>query len=60
MLINEIAACCKELRLSKNIADISEKLQADSHQEFLLKLLKSELGHRENARRDKFMKNAGF
>lgn len=60
MLINEIAACCKELRLSKNIADMSERLQADSHQEFLLKLLQSELGHRENARRDKFMKNAGF
>ena len=60
MLTNEIAACCKELRLSRNIAEISEKLQAESHQEFLFKLLKSELEHRESTRRDKLLKNAGF
>lgn len=60
MMTSEIAACCKGLRLSRNIVDMSEKLQADSHQEYLLKLLKSELEHREYARRDKLLKNAGF
>jgi len=60
MLTNEIAACCKELRLSRNLVEMSEKLQAESHQEYLLRLLKSELEHREHARKDKFLKNAGF
>jgi len=60
MLTNEIAACCKELRLSRNIVEMSEKLQAESHQEYLLRLLKSELEHREHTRKDKLLKNAGF
>jgi len=60
MLTNEIAACCKELRLSKNLVEMSEKLQAESHQEYLLRLLESELKHREYARKDKLLKNAGF
>lgn len=60
MLTNEIAACCKELRLSRNMVEMSEKLQAGSHQEYLLRLLKSELEHREHARKDKLLKNAGF
>ncbi len=60
MLSSEIAACCKELRLSRNIVEMSEKLQADTHQEYLYKLLKSELEHREHTRKDKLLKNAGF
>jgi len=60
MLTTEIAACCKELRLSRNIVEMSEKMQAESHQEYLLNLLRSELEHRENARKDKLLKNAGF
>ncbi|WP_027417624.1 IS21-like element helper ATPase IstB [Aneurinibacillus terranovensis] len=60
MLTHEIAAYCKALRLSQNIAEMSEKLQAESHQEYLLQLLKSELEHREQARKDKLLKNAGF
>jgi DNA replication protein DnaC len=60
MLTAEIAACCKELKLSRNIVEMSEKLQAESHPEFLLKLLRSELAHRESQRKDKFLKNAGF
>ena len=42
------------------MADLSEKLQAASHQEYLLKLLSSEVERRENARRDKLYKSAGF
>jgi DNA replication protein DnaC len=60
MLTPEIAACCKALRLSRNIADMSEKLQAESHQAYLLQLLNSEIEHREHARKDKLFKNAGF
>jgi DNA replication protein DnaC len=60
MLTTEIAACCKQLRLGRNMAQISGELQAQSHQEYLLKLLRSELEHREMLRKDKLLKNAGF
>ena len=56
----EIAKCSKELRLSRNIAEMSNRIQADTHQEYLLKLLQSELEHRDAARKDKLLKNAGF
>lgn len=60
MLIRNIAACCKGLRLSKNIVEMSDKIQADTHQEYLLKLLQSEVLHRDKTRKDKLLKNAGF
>jgi len=60
MIVSDIAACCKKLRLSRNIVEMSGKIQADSHQEYLLKLLQSEITHREKARRDKLIKKAGF
>jgi DNA replication protein DnaC len=60
MLEYDIASCCKRLRLSKNIVEMSVKIQADCHQEYLLKLLQAEITHREKARRDKLLKKAGF
>lgn len=60
MLISDIAACCKGLRLSQNIVEISGKIQADSHQEYLIKLLQSEISHRGKARKDKLLKKTGF
>ncbi len=60
MLTPEIAACCKGLKLSRNLVEMAEKVQAESHQEYLLKMLRSELEHRESLRQDKFLKNAGF
>jgi DNA replication protein DnaC len=60
MIASEITACCKVLRLSRNIVEMSGKFQAESHQEYLLKLLKSEIEHRERARKDKLIKSAGF
>ena len=60
MLTTEIAACCKELKLSRNMVEMADRVQADSHPEYLLKLLRSELEHRETQRKDKFFKNAGF
>src|SRR5665811_847184 len=60
MVTDEIAACCKELKLSRNIVEMSERVEAESHQGYLLKLLRSELEHRESQRKDKFLKHAGF
>jgi len=60
MLASDIAACCKRLRLSRNIVEMSDKIQADSHQEYLLKLLQLEIVHREKTRKDKLLKKAGF
>ena len=60
MLREEIAACCKALRLSRSMAENSMYIKADNHQEFLLKLLKKELEHREKSRRARLIKNANF
>ncbi len=60
MLATDIAALCKKLRLSKNLADNAMRLEAETHQEYLLRLLELEIEHRESARRDKLLKNAGF
>ena len=60
MLTSEIAECCKELRFNSSIADMSEKIQAENNQEYLLALLKSEILRREGSKKDKLLKNAGF
>jgi len=60
MLKDEIANCCKALKLGCSIAESSTDLTADTHQEYLLKLLQAEVKHRENARRNKLMNLAGF
>jgi len=59
-LKTEIAECCRRLRLGKNIATISEQIEAGSHQEYLLKVLKEELSYREAKRKSRLLKQAGF
>ncbi|MBF9019021.1 MULTISPECIES: IS21-like element helper ATPase IstB [unclassified Oceanispirochaeta] len=59
-MISEVADCCRELRLSHNIVDMAETIEAENHVDFLVQLFRSELKHRENKRIDKLMKNAGF
>jgi len=59
-MIAEVAACCKELRLSHNIVDMAENIEAENHMDYLVQLFRSELKHRENNRIDKLLKNAGF
>ena len=59
-MISEVATCCRELRLSQNIVDMAEKIEAETHVEFLVKLFRSELEHREKKKKDKLLKNAGF
>jgi len=60
MLTNEIAACCKGLKLSHNMVEMADMVQADSHPEYLLKLLRSELEHRELSVRINSLKMPGF
>ena len=60
MLTSDISTCCKQLRLSRNMAENSEKISAETHQDYLLKLLRLEIEHRENARRERMIKGAGF
>jgi len=59
-MITDIAECCKRLRLSKNIAAICEQIKAESHQEYLLEILKQELAYRETNRKNRLIKQAGF
>ncbi len=56
----EIARCCKSLRLSYNIAATCEEVTAQSHQEYLLKILKSEVAYRRANRQTRLIKQAGF
>jgi DNA replication protein DnaC len=56
----EIAACCRRLKLSRNIAESSARVDASSHQEYLLKILRQEVAYRETARKNRLLKQAGF
>ena len=49
MLKDELLVCCKILKLSRNLADNSELVEADSRDEYLLRLLKLEVEPREKS-----------
>jgi len=59
MLDHEIAECCKQLRLSRNLAEMAQSVKGESHQEYLYNLLSSELQYRKNARVEKLINSAG-
>lgn len=56
----EIAACCRRLKLGRNIVETSARVEAESHQEYLLKILKQEVAYRETTRKNRLIKQAGF
>lgn len=56
----EIAGCCKKLRLSANLADHAMTVDGENHQEYLYKLLVDELDYRQKARISKLISSAGF
>lgn len=58
--IKEIASCCKELRLSCNIAENIKKIKETDKELFLLRLFQLELDHRRHNRQLRNIKNAGF
>jgi DNA replication protein DnaC len=60
MLEKEISESCKRLKLSQNLAEQAQLITGSSHQEYLLKLMESEIAHRETARIDKLINKAGF
>lgn len=59
-MINNVADCCKVLKLSKNIVENCGKIQAQSNEEFLLQILNLEIEHRLTSRNNQLIKKAGF
>lgn len=59
-MINNVSDCCKALKLSKNIVENCSKIQAESNEEFLLKILNLEIEHRQTVRNNQLIKRAGF
>ena len=59
-VIEEIASCCKKLRLSGNIVENIKKIKETDNELFLHQLFKLELDHRKHNRRLRNIKNAGF
>jgi len=57
---DELTGYCKRLRLGKGFVDNAKNIEAETHMEFLLMLLKAEVSNRESLRRDKLLTNAGF
>lgn len=46
--------------MSRNFVECATTIQADTHEEYVLRLLQAEVEHRENTKKDKLLKNAGF
>ncbi len=59
-LRKEIAACCKQLRLSSNLADRAILQKGESNQEYLKNLLEDEIEYRKQTRIDRLIGGAGF
>ena len=55
-----IASCCRQLRLSANLADHAFAIQGETHQEYLYNLLSEEIKCRKAARIGKLIHSAGF
>lgn len=59
-MIEQIASYCRQLKWGSCIADNYQSIEANSHEEFLLKLLQIELVNRELTRKNRCLKQAGF
>jgi DNA replication protein DnaC len=51
---------CKELRLGQSIIQNYQQVEAETHEEFLEKLLRMEVENRQIARKNRYLKQAGF
>lgn len=60
MYDKEIAESCKQLRISKNFAEMAQTTEGENHQEYLYRLLQNELKYREHCRTEKLINSAGF
>lgn len=55
-IVDNIRNYCRELKLGTNIVRSIGTIQADSHEEFLAKVLEIEIKHRETARKNRYLK----
>ena len=56
----DIAGCCKQLKLSSNLAEKAMVQKGDTHQEYLYSLLNNEIEYRRERRIAKHLNTAGF
>jgi DNA replication protein DnaC len=56
----EITECCKRLRLSQNMVKSLDLIEKQDSEEFILELLNREIEYREETRKVRNLKNAGF
>ena len=52
--------CCRQLRLSSKLAENAMIANGATNQEYLLEVLKAEIGYRNIKRRNLYLKKAGF
>jgi len=57
---NQIAECCKRLRLSRMLTENIDTIDTENRERFLLELLQKEIAHRNAARIARNLKKAGF
>lgn len=57
---NLIEGYCKKLRLSKNLVETYNSFGSLTNEEFLVKILETELIHRDHSKRGRAIKQAGF
>jgi DNA replication protein DnaC len=55
-----IEACCKQLKIGSTFYKGYKEIKADTHEQFLLELLKKELESREVVRKNRLLKSANF
>ena len=55
-----IALCCKQLRLSSNLAERALTQEGGTHQEYLINLLSNEVRYRQERRIMKLLNTSGF
>jgi len=60
MMEDMLIQACKKLKLGSSIVSNSKKIEANTHFEFLLKLLTNEVDERDRKRRNAYMKAARF
>ena len=56
----EIAACCRQMMLSRRIVELCEQEATPKQEEFLHRVLTEEIVGREKSRRQRLMQRAGF
>lgn len=56
----KISDCCKRLRLSRNLVEGIDRIDETDRELFLLQILKNEIEHRDETRKSRYLRTAGF